>query len=520
MAVDTHSSLTNKPVTKGVITQTMFGLMAGLVVVSFVFPIRRVTKLYEPAGLYFIEGMPRWEFLGSVILSLIAALAVVLAVCLAAARAGISKRTIERALAAALIFCTAVIATPYLGGSPIAGWGAGIIAAAIVVSGTRLGEVIRTVLSRLSLIGALACMSVLGYEVATAAFSSPQPIASQFLKTEADARAIVVLLFDELDEELAFRLRPEGIALPNIAKFDSEALHATHVSPIADMTTKAIPSILTGRVVERAEPRSRERLDVYGAGETNATALDAGDTIFAKLKGWGLNSAVLGWHHPYCSLFASEISACETHPNLDATDSSRLAFYYGQKGLTLFAPFTIPANRGIREQYHAVAQEQNRQRKEGLRTLTSWIADRRLDFIWAHVPYPHPPGMVSVSGRAGEANYFDNLALVDETVGTVVAELKRNGRWADSIVVVTSDHGLRRGIWQDRPVWTGEEDRLVKKREHQSVPLIVHLPRQSEHVPFAKPINALLLHDAILEWSQGRLTEPEALTAWLTSRSQ
>lgn len=250
------------------------------------------------------------------------------------------------------------------------------------------------------------------------------------------------------------------------------------------------------------------------------TPWDAGDTLFAKLRKEGVNSAILGWHHPYCRVLASVVAACETYPNVDATDSSRIAFYYGQRGMTVLPPFVNIVHLDIGEQYQALARQQYGQFRSGLRTLTSWIADRRIGFIWAHLPIPHPPGLVTVHAGGAPANYFDNLALVDSTLGAVTTELKRTGRWNQAVVVVTGDHGLRPDLWRERPGWSSEEEHLVALRVRESVPLIVHLPGQTEPVSFAEPLNALVLHDLILQWSEGRLLEPSALTSRLAAAAK
>jgi hypothetical protein len=505
------------PAAKWAITPAMLGFAVGIAAVSFAFPIYRVTKMYLPASLYFLAGWPQWEFLGSLVLSLMAALAVVIGLCLAAGFVGGRAETTERALAAALVLETVLVVTTRYAPGPIAGVPLALAGAGVFASGTRLLKIARAVLWRFCLILALGWFGALGYNVAATALSSRAAAAPRFIETPPSDRIIIVLLFDELDEELLFRLRPERVAIPNPEKFDSEALHATRVSSVARMTTVVIPELLTGRVLDRAEPRSPQLLELYGLGGTR-TAWDARDTIFAKVRTGGLNSAVLGWHHPYCRVLASVVAACETYPNVDATISSRIAFYYGQKGVTVFPPFVNPVRIGIGRQYEAVAREQYSQFLSGRRRLASWIADRRIGLIWAHLPVPHPPGMVPINAGRGPANYFDNLALVDDTVGAVTKELKRTGRWDHSVVVITGDHGLRPDIWRERPGWTGEEDRLIGLRARESVPLMVHLPGQTEHVSFDEPVSALVLYDLVLEWSQGRLLEPGTLVSELAGR--
>jgi hypothetical protein len=502
------------------VTSTTLDAAAAIVVVFFASPISQATKLYRPASLYFQDGLPHWGFLASLTLSLTLAFGVVLVLCSAAARAGVRPRIIERVLAVAVIFGAAFqlasrSTIALMAGAPLA-----LVAAAICVYGARLGEISRAIVWRLGRLIGLGCLALLCYEVADAVFSHPEPGRPRFITPAQKSHTIMVLLFDELDEELAFRLRPQRITIPNLTEFDRQALHATRVSPIASMTTTAIPSLLTGRQLRRAEPESAQVLELYTGDKTTRRAWDARNTLFAELKASGINSAVLGWHHPYCRVLASEIAACVAYPNVDATDPSRLAFYYGRRGPMLMPPLASLPWVGIAAQLRAVAEEQYSQVRRGLETLVSWISDRRLGFIWAHFPLPHPPGMLAGQARSLQPNYFDNLALVDDTVGIALAELKRNGRWDDSIVVITSDHGLRRDIWQPRPGWTKEEDRqLAIRGKREFVPLIVHLPQQDKHVSFAQPLSAMVLHDLILEWSQGRLIQPDVLISWVATRN-
>lgn len=499
--------------TKRTITSAMAGFSAGIPLASFAISIYYALKLYQPAGLYFLHGLPGWGFVLSLGLSLAAFCALLLAACFLAARAGFSASFIERALALAFGAACMLTLRKLPPGTP---WQAAVVVGIVSASKTRVGQVLRSLLSRISLILAWAFVAVLAWEVG-AAFSLREPPTAGFLAGRSP-RLILLLLFDELDEQLAFPLRPSRIAIPNLLGFDSESLHASRIAPAAEMTTEAVPSLLTGHLAAYAEPQSSARLDLYGAAGQHSF-LTARDTLFSSIRAMGLNSAALGWHHPYCRLFASQLAACESHPNVDATEATRVAFYYGQRHVTLLTPFVSPGVKGIREQYAAVVQAQYHQNQEGLRTLLSWLGDRRFGFIWAHFPCPHPPGMVSVGAHREPPDYFDNLALLDTIVGQISAELKANGRWDNSIVVITGDHGLRRSIWQDRPGWTPEEDLLLQRRGSEYVPVIVHLPGQTGHASFDQPLSALVLHDAILEWAQGRQTQAGALARWLTNWS-
>jgi hypothetical protein len=501
--------------TKWTITAATLGLAAAAAVGSFAHPLVRALRLYQPANLYFYNGFPSWAFLASLVLSVAAAFALVLALCFAASRAGASVQTTEKVLGAVVITVAGITLSSRV--PPVILCPAMIASAFVCASAVRLGRAVRAMLWRACLIIAGALAAVLIYEIAGAAFSLGEPQARGFTGSARSGRITIVLLFDELDQELAFDLRPGRIAIPNLADFDQSALHATHVSPVASWTIQAIPSLLTGRTFAYAEQVSPTRLELHAAKGAK-TALNARDTIFANIRATGINIAALGWHHPYCRLFATELAACESFRNLDATPSTRVALYFRKNGATILTPFANPATQHIREQYDVVAEEQYHQVQRGLRTLAGWIADRRLGFIWAHFPCPHPPGMAASSGGHRRLNYFDNLALVDDIVGQVTSELKRNGRWNDSIIAITGDHGLRRSVWEDRPTWTSEEDRLVRLRHRESVPLMIHLPGQTEHISVSEEMSGIVLHDLVLGWTQDRLTQPGALASWFAGQ--
>ena len=502
---------------KRTITPAILGLAASVAVASFAHPLIRALRLYQPANLYFYNGLPGWAFLGSLVASVAAAFALVLAVCYAASRVGVSVQRIERVLIVALVAVAAITLRTRV--PAVILWPAAIVGAFVCASGIRIGRAVRAVVWRACLIVAGALGAVLIYEIAGAAFSLHEARAAGFIGQTQSARMTIVLLFDELDQELAFDLRPSRIAMPNLAEFDRSALHATHVSPVGEWTIQAIPSLLTGRRFAYAQQVSPARLELHALNGAKTT-LDVRDTIFAKIRPMGINAAALGWHHPYCRLFARDLAACESFRNLDATPSTRVAMYFRQNGVTILTPFANPATQDIQKQYDVVAKEQYGQIQQGLHTLSGWIADRRVRFIWAHFPCPHPPGMAASSDGRRRLNYFDNLAIVDDIVGQVASELKRNGRWNDSIVAITGDHGLRRAVWEDRPTWTPEEDRLVRLRRREQVPLIVHLPGQTEHISVSEDMSGLVLHDLILEWTQDRLTQPDALASWFANRQR
>ena len=267
------------------VTATALEAGAAVVVVFFASPISQATRLYQPASLYFLDGLPPWGFLASFTLSLMLAFAVVVVLCYTATRAGVPPHIVERVLAAAVIFGAAFqlgsrSAIALFVGAPLA-----LVAVTVCAYRTRLGEIACAILWRLCRILSLGCLAFLAYSVIAAVISFKRPPTPRFTAVTPNARAIMVLLFDEFDQELAFRLRPQRIRIPNLTEFESQALHATRVTPIAGMTTLAIPS-------PDRTPAASSRTAVSASagivfGRQNANNLECSKHRLCKIEGIG-----------------------------------------------------------------------------------------------------------------------------------------------------------------------------------------------------------------------------------------
>jgi arylsulfatase A-like enzyme len=138
--------------------------------------------------------------------------------------------------------------------------------------------------------------------------------------------------------------------------------------------------------------------------------------------------------------------------------------------------------------------------------LDTWTAQREL---------PGGGGVYDVHQSQGNVDklrlrYDEHLAYIDHEVGAFLDTLEREGRFDDSIIVVTSDHGesFERG-------WQGHTGPLLNEPLIR-VPLIIHLPGQTEgrrvaswagHVDLL-PTLLELLKLPVPEWAEGRSLVP------------
>jgi arylsulfatase A-like enzyme len=102
---------------------------------------------------------------------------------------------------------------------------------------------------------------------------------------------------------------------------------------------------------------------------------------------------------------------------------------------------------------------------------TTWAEDERL--IWP----PYTTGAIATGKLSPEearhlrANYGAKLSMIDHWFGRVLDSLDRAGAWADTAVVVTTDHGLYLG---ERDIWG--KPRVMQYRPLGHIPLLVAWP--------------------------------------------
>jgi hypothetical protein len=218
-------------------------------------------------------------------------------------------------------------------------------------------------------------------------------------------------------------------------------------------------------------------------------------------------------------VFRETLADCFWTPNLDAFDSLRREFAVGQQGVRIMLPArdVLPVSR----QYELVAHEQQREYRRTLEHALTVVANPDLQLVMLHWLVPHPPGIYdryrnALDYRPG-SNYFDNLELVDFTLGNVRRALEKAGLWEDTTLIVTGDHPLRTHTWAGRPVWTSEEAQLSAKRQHPRVPFLVKMARQSDPLLYSAPFDTVLVHPLILQWLEGKQSTVRQVASFIDS---
>ena len=76
----------------------------------------------------------------------------------------------------------------------------------------------------------------------------------------------------------------------------------------------------------------------------------------------------------------------------------------------------------------------------------AYLADPSINFLFLHMPIPHPYGFYDRSKETfstKHTSYIDNLALADRYLAHIRQLLEQNNQWDSATVIVMGDHSWR-----------------------------------------------------------------------------
>jgi hypothetical protein len=310
---------------------------------------------------------------------------------------------------------------------------------------------------------------------------------------------VLWIIFDEWDQRLSFTERAPGIQMPVIDHLVSNSFTANHAlaalagTPVAQMATvDAVPSLLYGKrlVHSKVDSASVRRL---GFSDGSLANLGSGDSVFAKARAQGWNTALAGWYLPYCRLFNPQLTECYWDEMYEQWLSARSDFagaaidetrqLFETRMFSVFGPSLVNV-RHVAE-YEAL-------RAAALR----YAGDPSIGLAFIHFNIPHVPYFYDPKiGRLGHYGYSDplyneTLQKVDATAGEVLSAIGRAGLASKTAVILSSDHPLR----------TSSVDPYV--------PYIVHLPDESYGSVSTKEFSTVKTADLAVAIARGEVKSP------------
>ncbi|HEV2199797.1 MAG TPA: alkaline phosphatase family protein [Bryobacteraceae bacterium] len=346
------------------------------------------------------------------------------------------------------------------------------------------------------------------------------------------APRVIWLLFDELDQRLTFDQRQPGVELPELDRLRSESFAGTHALQTAGWTMLAVPSMLSGEIFEHSESADASTLLVQSAGSHALVSWRDQPNVFRKARELGANAAVVGWHHPYCRVLGDSLARCFDEVGGMATDALARETYAAEQGFWKSVGLTFASrwqsfagllDPGSHPAEHALdGYMQKRQQQEYFRIRDrayQQAADPRIDFLFVHFPAPHLFAIYDAKRKdftlSDKTTYFDNLALVDRTVGELRRTLEQAGLWESTSILITSDHGLRYELWHGGLNWTPEFDRLLEGGQSPTVPFILKLAGETKSAVYEPPFSNVVGGDLSLAVLRGEVSTSAQAAAWI-----
>ena len=341
---------------------------------------------------------------------------------------------------------------------------------------------------------------------------------------------IVWMIFDEMDQYVAFEGRPSSLNLPEFDRFRAQSISATRVRSPANMTEESLPALITGKQVAEAEPAGPAELMLTFKDTRNPVQWSRVPNVFSRAREAGINTGVVGWYLPYCRIIASSLTTCYWHI-LESKYGVRAGTTWFDEMVwlpTLIQTLPVPGEFALRERLESLLGTKlpegrnyakvtvaayRRMLNEAIKVTT----DPHIGLVLVHWPIPHPPAIydrhIGDFAYHGLGNYLDNLALVDRTLSRMRKELEAADLWDSSLILLTADHGYRDQAWKQS--WVADEPNIDIAQIDRHVPFLLKLPYQKEGLTYDRPFNSVLIPDLFMAFIHGKISDSKSVTAWL-----
>lgn len=347
-----------------------------------------------------------------------------------------------------------------------------------------------------------------------------------------NAPRIVWVILDEFDASVAFEHRLASMKLPHIDRFRRESVNFRHATSPSDRTVTAVPSLLTG--IPFSSVVRKETSDIILAGTEGGKEYSFRETpsVIDWANSAGVPVTIVGWTHPYCRVFGSKLAQCAWYENPYMSTAQTWA--------TALQSLSMPKAVAAQMWQEARGLKVDPCDETGLRNLTamgyedyrttvrSIVENQRTkvhEFLQSgvgglrifHLATPHPPG-VSLSPASGHpgagASFAANYAIADSIFGEIRSILEERGEWDSTLVILTSDHGLR-SFWEETGCMSSEDRQLLARRQELSVPLILKWPGGAVPVAVEKPVSTLVLAPLVHAYLRREIQTPDEFKTYL-----
>lgn len=258
-----------------------------------------------------------------------------------------------------------------------------------------------------------------------------------YVQDPARGPSIHLLIYDGMAWERFYDGGSVSPELPHFRALAESGLTFLAARPSGGNTARSLSQLLTGRAARRVDFPFGE-WSMYGVGD-QGQPLPQDDNLFSDIGGSGVNLVVNGFYLPYLSYLGEHMTKAHQMPLLSSPLARNLQFL-------LRALLYPPHVESHQKSEAASAFYRKAIREAPVNTLFY------MHFNQPHTPMPYDEeGAVisrldfydyAVTADLGELQrrYFDSMKKVDWRLGETLDLLRAEGKYEDSLIIVTSDH--------------------------------------------------------------------------------
>ena len=349
---------------------------------------------------------------------------------------------------------------------------------------------------------------------------------SQLTSTTSHPR-IIWLLLDELSYQQLYERRFPNLELPAFDKLAAQSTVFTQVVPAGMYTRYILPSLFTGIPSNAVDISARGLLVSLKNPSTGKwIPFQQQQTVFQDALDAGYTTAIAGWYNPYCRIMPEVLDHCfwiyrqNTPANLSPNRSLAVDLIRPFRYLWLDTKHLFGRGPGSPSDEARDIRQHSSDYRRLLAASDAFLADSSVDFLFLHLPIPHPYGFYDRNKKAfstAHTSYIDNLALADQYLAHLRQLLEQKNQWDSSTIIVMGDHSWRTTqIWKDSMTWTEEDETASHGGQFDPRPgYIVKLPNQQTPARIDEPFQAVSTRAMLDSMMQNRLKTPADLQNWV-----
>jgi len=383
-----------------------------------------------------------------------------------------------------------------------------------------------TVLVAAGIVGALALLETSWFAI-KARHLNDQTVADRMPRPVNIARhgRVLWIVLDELAYRQLYENRLPGLQLPAFDRFRAESTVFSNVQAAGIQTEIVLPALMTGDAVDRVRSSADGILSIHDVHGWHT--FDQRNTVFADADALGYRTSVVGWFNPYCRILPAVLDSCYwvNYSIAEGFTSDRSLTPNLLHAAMYLAAKLLPSHGPRRLDVREDGEEHIREFVELNHASDAALSDRRNDFLFLHMPVPHPAGIWDrQTGQFAidHSCYVDNLALANVYLAHVRRLLEANGQWDSMTIIVMGDHGWRtKQTWNGSAGWNHDDQIASDGGRFDSRPAyLVKLPHQHTSAIVQAAFPAVRTRSLLDQILLGRITTPVQLEQWVTGDFQ